>query len=46
MKEYFSTAVALKQLDFSNTILHTDILKVYKATLCEDCCIVYISKMR
>lgn len=28
MKEYFSTAVALKQLDFSNTTLNADILKV------------------
>ncbi|CAG9529719.1 unnamed protein product [Cercopithifilaria johnstoni] len=27
MKEYFSTAVALKQLDFSNTTLNADILK-------------------
>ncbi|VDK72331.1 unnamed protein product [Onchocerca ochengi] len=27
MKEYFSTVVALKQLDFSNTTLNTDILK-------------------
>lgn len=27
MKEYFSTAVALKELDFSNTTLNADILK-------------------
>uniref|UniRef100_A0A915PT12 CARMIL pleckstrin homology domain-containing protein n=1 Tax=Setaria digitata TaxID=48799 RepID=A0A915PT12_9BILA len=27
MKEYFSTAVSLKQLDFSNTTLNADILK-------------------
>lgn len=28
MKEYFSTVVALRQLDFSNTTLNADILKV------------------